>query len=71
MFLCLVFTPEVELHNVASPTWFASTVSLSTKHSSNYIKGYKMSIISFPRPKKNKLKISQAPAQDRHLVVLM
>jgi len=29
---------EVELHNAGSPTWFASTLSLSTKHSSNYIK---------------------------------
>jgi len=38
VFLCPAFTPEVELHNAASPTWFASTLSLSTKHSSNYIK---------------------------------
>jgi len=43
VFLWPAFTPKAELHNVASPTWFVSSVTL---------KGYKMSIISFPRPKK-------------------
>ena len=29
VFPCLAFTPKVELHNAASPTWFVSSVSVN------------------------------------------
>ena len=52
VFPCPAFTPEAELHNVASPTWFASSVSVKLNIVVITLKCYKMSIISFPRPKK-------------------
>ena len=51
VFLCPAFTPEAELHNAASPTWFASSVSV-TKHSSNYIKRLQNVYYFIPQTKK-------------------
>ena len=48
VFPCPAFTPEAELHYVASPTWFANSVC----QLHIVVKGYKMTIISFPKSKK-------------------